>query len=213
MLILDAKDTFSKQRLFQNAWKELYPGMMEWIWLSQGGEVNAVDPEADALITDFGDHAARWPTSFRRSGLAASPNRRRDRRPRLVRDRCRSPESPIIRAEHPCHQGHLPASPAPCPMPRLGENAAQDLRAREVSTLAVGPITGHAKADEYLLQPGGARLRHFGRRRLPAEERTMLADVEGAGGVSPADAPREFRAREADYAQSWFATITAEVFG
>ena len=34
-----------------------------------------------------------------------------------------------------------------------------------------------------------------------------------AGGVSPADAPREFRAREADYAQFWFATITAEVFG
>jgi sulfide dehydrogenase [flavocytochrome c] flavoprotein subunit len=41
----------------------------------------------------------------------------------------------------------------------------------------------------------------------------VLADVEGAGGVSPADAPREFRAREADYAQSWFATATAEVFG
>ena len=41
----------------------------------------------------------------------------------------------------------------------------------------------------------------------------LLADVEGAGGVSPADAPREFRAREADYAQSWFSTVTAEVFG
>ena len=39
------------------------------------------------------------------------------------------------------------------------------------------------------------------------------ADVEGAGGVSPADVPADFRAREADYAQSWFATITAEVFG
>jgi Flavocytochrome c sulphide dehydrogenase, flavin-binding. len=41
----------------------------------------------------------------------------------------------------------------------------------------------------------------------------VLADVEGAGGVSPADAPRDFRAREADYAQSWFSTVTAEVFG
>ena len=53
----------------------------------------------------------------------------------------------------------------------------------------------------------------LGRRRLPAEERAVLADVEGAGGVSPVDAPRDFRAREADYAQSWFTTITAEVFG
>jgi hypothetical protein len=41
----------------------------------------------------------------------------------------------------------------------------------------------------------------------------LLADVEGAGGVSPADAGRDVRVREADYARSWFATITAEAFG
>jgi hypothetical protein len=41
----------------------------------------------------------------------------------------------------------------------------------------------------------------------------VFTDVEGAGGVSPADAPADFRAREADYAQSWFATTTAEIFG
>jgi len=59
LLILDAKDTFSKQRLFQNAWKELYPGMIEWVSLSQGGKVNAVDPATNTLITDFGNHAAQ----------------------------------------------------------------------------------------------------------------------------------------------------------
>jgi NADPH-dependent 2,4-dienoyl-CoA reductase/sulfur reductase-like enzyme len=41
----------------------------------------------------------------------------------------------------------------------------------------------------------------------------LLADVEGAGGVSPADAPASFRALEATYAEAWFKTITAEVFG
>ena len=59
LLILDAKDTFSKQRLFQNAWKELYPGMIEWVSLSQGGKVNAVDPATNTLITDFGNHTAQ----------------------------------------------------------------------------------------------------------------------------------------------------------
>ena len=59
LLILDAKDTFSKQRLFQNAWKELYPGMIEWVSLSQGGKVNAVDPATNTLITDFGNHTAK----------------------------------------------------------------------------------------------------------------------------------------------------------
>ena len=38
-------------------------------------------------------------------------------------------------------------------------------------------------------------------------------NVEGAGGVSPADATRDFRALEADYADAWFKTITGEVFG
>ena len=41
----------------------------------------------------------------------------------------------------------------------------------------------------------------------------QLADVPGAGGVSPADAPRATRAAEAALAQAWFRTITGEVFG
>jgi sulfide dehydrogenase [flavocytochrome c] flavoprotein subunit len=41
----------------------------------------------------------------------------------------------------------------------------------------------------------------------------LLADVEGAGGISPLDAPPEFRALEASYAEDWFRTITADVFG
>ena len=41
----------------------------------------------------------------------------------------------------------------------------------------------------------------------------QLADTEGAGGVSPLQAPREARALEARYAEAWFKTITDEVFG
>jgi hypothetical protein len=40
-----------------------------------------------------------------------------------------------------------------------------------------------------------------------------LSEVAGAGGVSPAAAPRAERAAEAAYAEGWFNTITAEVFG
>src|SRR5262249_54148972 len=42
LIILDAKDTFSQQRNFQNAWKELYPTHIEWTSLSQGGNVTSV---------------------------------------------------------------------------------------------------------------------------------------------------------------------------
>ncbi len=41
----------------------------------------------------------------------------------------------------------------------------------------------------------------------------MLADVEGAGGTSPVDAPDAVREKEAVYAEEWYRTITAAVFG
>ncbi len=41
----------------------------------------------------------------------------------------------------------------------------------------------------------------------------QLVDVEGSGGVSPLDASAATRALEANFANGWFNTITAEVFG
>jgi len=41
----------------------------------------------------------------------------------------------------------------------------------------------------------------------------VLTDIEGAGGTSPLDAPASQRAEEATYAERWFRTISAEVFG
>jgi sulfide dehydrogenase [flavocytochrome c] flavoprotein chain len=46
---------------------------------------------------------------------------------------------------------------------------------------------------------------------LPADG--VLAEIKGAGGASPQDAPRSFREDEARYAESWFRTITGSVFG
>ena len=57
LIILDAKDAFSKQRLFENAWKALYPNL-EWVSLSKGGKVTSVDVGAMTLVTDFDRHKA-----------------------------------------------------------------------------------------------------------------------------------------------------------
>src|ERR1700730_3672074 len=59
VIILDAKDGFSQQRLFENAWKELYPGMIERVALSQGGRVVSVDPATNTIVTDFGNYTAK----------------------------------------------------------------------------------------------------------------------------------------------------------
>ncbi len=56
VLILDAKDTIPQERLFENAWKELYGGMIERIPLSQGGRVTSVDPASNTIVTEFGNY-------------------------------------------------------------------------------------------------------------------------------------------------------------
>ena len=90
LLLLDAKDIFSKQKLFQAAWKELYPGLLEWVSLSDGGKVTRVDPATNTFETDFGSHKAD--VGQRHSAAARRRHRRRGRRRgshRLVPDRSR----------------------------------------------------------------------------------------------------------------------------
>ena len=41
----------------------------------------------------------------------------------------------------------------------------------------------------------------------------QLTEVPGSGGVSPSDAQRSTRSGEANLAEDWFRTTTAEVFG
>jgi sulfide dehydrogenase [flavocytochrome c] flavoprotein chain len=210
LLILDAKDTFSKQRLFQNAWKELYPGMIEWISLSQGGKVNAVDPATNTLITDFGNHAAKVANVIppQRAGRIAALAGAADNTGWCAIDPVtfESKSAPNIHViGDACIAGGMPKS-------AFSANAQAKACAAAVATLLAGGSPAAPKlintcyslaAPDYGISVAG----------VYAPKNGLLADVEGAGGVSPADAPREFRAREADYAQSWFATITAEVFG
>src|SRR3982074_3829851 len=59
IIILDAKDAIPQQRLFENAWTELYPGMIERVSLSQGGRVVSVDPATNTIVTDFGNYTAQ----------------------------------------------------------------------------------------------------------------------------------------------------------
>src|SRR5258708_11826707 len=59
LLILDAQDAFPQQRLFENAWKELYAGMIDRVSLSQGGRVTSVDPASNTFVTDFGNYTAQ----------------------------------------------------------------------------------------------------------------------------------------------------------
>jgi sulfide dehydrogenase [flavocytochrome c] flavoprotein chain len=58
VLIFDANNHFPKQDRFTEAWQELYPGMIEWIPVVEGGAVERVDPTQMILYTAAGAHRA-----------------------------------------------------------------------------------------------------------------------------------------------------------
>jgi NADPH-dependent 2,4-dienoyl-CoA reductase/sulfur reductase-like enzyme len=53
IVILDPKDKFSKQPLFQQGWEKHYPGMVEWLPPMIHGGVKKVDPATMTVETDF----------------------------------------------------------------------------------------------------------------------------------------------------------------
>jgi NADPH-dependent 2,4-dienoyl-CoA reductase/sulfur reductase-like enzyme len=51
IVILDAKNKFSKQKLFEDGWAQYYPGLIEWVPLEITGGVQMVDVKAMTVKT------------------------------------------------------------------------------------------------------------------------------------------------------------------
>jgi sulfide dehydrogenase [flavocytochrome c] flavoprotein subunit len=209
LIILDAKDAFSKQRLFQNAWKELYPNL-EWVSLSAGGKVTSVDVGAMTLITDFGRHKADVANVI--------PPQKAGRIAELAGVADRSGWCPI---DPVTFESKLQANiyvigdatiAGAMPKSAFSANAQAKVCAAAVAKLIAGGTPEQPKlintcyslvAPDYGISVAGVY--------APADG--QLKEVEGSGGVSPADAPSSTRALEAQFANGWFKTITEEVFG
>lgn len=210
LIILDAKDPFSKQHLFENAWKELYPGLIERVSLSQGGKVTSVDPSTNTLVTDFGKHTVQVANVIppQRAGRIAGLAGATDKSGWCSIDPVtfESKQVPNVHViGDACIAGGMPKS-------AFSANAQAKACAAAVVTMLEGGTPASPKlintcyslaAPDYGISVAGVYQPKNG----------LLADIEGAGGMSPLDAPHEFREREALYARSWFDTITAEVFG
>jgi NADPH-dependent 2,4-dienoyl-CoA reductase/sulfur reductase-like enzyme len=210
LIVLDAKDVFSKQRLFQAAWQELYPQHLEYVPLAAGGAVASVDPGPRTVATDFERYRADVANIIppQRAGRIAAVAGAADRSgwcpvdPVTFESRL-SPNIHVI--GDAAIGGAVPKSAfAANAEAKVCAAAILDLFARRrpqspklVNTCysLVAPAYGISVAGVYRPANG------------------LLADVEGAGGTSPLGAPPEMRVLEAGYAEDWFRTITGEVFG
>jgi len=209
LIVLDAKDSFSKQRLFQAAWQQLYPGLLEWVSLSNGGKVTKVDPATRTLVTDF--------ATYKADVANVIPPQRAGRIAEIAGVSDQTGWCPIdpITFESPLQTGiHVIGDAAiagAMPKSAFGANAEAKVCAVGIAALLRDETPSSPKlintcyslvAPDYGISIAGVYHPLNGR----------LADVEGAGGLSPAEAPPDFRALEASYAEAWFRTITAETF-
>jgi NADPH-dependent 2,4-dienoyl-CoA reductase/sulfur reductase-like enzyme len=209
VLILDAKDGFSQQRLFERAWKELYPGKIERISLSQGGRVTAVDPATNTLVTEFGDHIAQVANVIppQKAGRIADLAGATDNTGWCPIDPVTF-ASKLVPDIHvigdACLGGGIPKSAS-------AANAQGKACAAAVAKLISGKTPDMPRLTGVcynIVAPGYA----FSLAGFYAPKESIFAEVEG-GGTSPVDASRDVRARETEDARRWFTTITVDSFG
>ncbi|MFD2143655.1 FCSD flavin-binding domain-containing protein [Ancylobacter oerskovii] len=210
LLILDAKDAFSKQRLFEQAWTELYPGLVEWVSLSFGGKVTEVDAPGRTLTTEFGSHKAAVVNVIppQRAGAIATAIGVADQTGWCPIDPMTF-ESRLVSNVHIIGDAAIGGA---MPKSAFTANAQAKACATALANLLRGQEPGSPKLTNtcYSLIAPDQAVSIAG---VYEPANGLLTEVQGAGGTSPLDAPRSVREEEAVYAQAWFKTITQEAFG
>jgi len=208
VLVLDAKDGYSQQKLFEAAWKELYPDMIERIALSQGGRVTSVDPSTNTIITEFGNYTADVANIIppQKAGRIAEIAGAADNTGWCPIDPV-SFASKLVPNVHvigdACIAGGIPKS--------AGAAAAQG---KACAAAIVNLLTGKPPEPPRLtgacyntVAPAYA----FSLSGIYQPRGDQFTEVEVK--TSPVEASREIRAQEAESAVSWFKTITGDTFG
>lgn len=210
ILILDSKESFSKQALFTEAWSKLYPGMIEWVPASKGGEVVRVDAKTNTVHTAFDTHKAdvvniippqRAASITRSAGLANEAG--------WCPVNQHTFESTLVPGVHVIGDASVAGA-----LPKSGHTANNigKMAAAAIVSIFRGtktPLPSHVNTCYSLVAPDyGISIAAV--YRLDGDG--QLVGVKGAGGLSPSEAAPIQRAQEAGYAQGWYDSITADTF-
>ena len=210
VLILDAGEHFSKQDLFEEAWEALYPGMIEHIPISAGGLVIGVDPKRMSLQAEAGEFKVDVANviPFQQAGRLAVDHGLADENGWCPVDH-QTFESTLVPGIHvlgdSCLAGNMPksASSANSQAKACSLAIASLLRGRDPGAMFYHNTCYSLVAPDYGISVN-AMYRY---------EDNRIKPVERAGGLSPLKAGMEYRAREAAYARSWYASINRDSFG
>lgn len=210
IVILDAKDDFSKKGLFTDGWDKLYPGMIKWVPAAQGGTVKAVNTRNMVVETEFDTYKGDVvnvipPQSAGRIALDAG----------LADEKGWCPTDPMT-FESKKHKGIYVIGDASIAgeMPKSGfsANSQGKIAASAIITDLRGqpPVEASYVNTCYSLLAPDYGISVAGVYRVTAEG---IKSIPGSGGLSPREADANFRAEEAKYAQGWYASIAADTWG
>jgi sulfide dehydrogenase [flavocytochrome c] flavoprotein chain len=210
ILVLDAKDAFSKQGLFQAAWESQYPGMITWIAGKDGGKVENVDARTKTVKAGFGTEKGAVinvipPQSAGKIAIDAG----------LADDKGWCPVDPNTFASTKAKDIHVIGdSSIAGTMPKSG--SAANTQAKGTAAAIVAALNGRAPdvasytntcysliTPDYGISVTGI---------YTATDKGIV-DVPNSGGVSPREASAADRKAEATYTTAWYNAITSEAFG
>lgn len=210
ILILDAKDNFPEQALFEDAWTALYGSMIERLGFSDDGQVAEAKPADMTVVSQFGEpHKA--------DVINVIPPQQAGK---IARDAGLADHTgwcPVDPAtlESTLHQDiHVVGDAAfagAMPKGAFAANTQARVAALAiVNALAHRPmaVPSYASSCYSLLAPD------YGISAIDIFRHTPdgIMPVPGAGGASPRNADAAFRAQEARYADGWYASITQEIW-
>jgi len=217
IIALDAKNGFSKQPLFQEAWEELYPGMIEWRGASNDGRVMRVHPATMEVESEFGERIRGDVVNIIPPQMAAAIARDAG----LANQSGWCPVNPLsLESTQVPGVFVLGDATIAAPMPKSGFVAAShgkhavaaiaaQLAGREIpAPLMFNTCYSHVGPDYGISIVGIFR-----------GTRERFVEVENSGGVSPRNATMsperrpEQRRLEALYADGWYDATTNEMFG
>jgi sulfide dehydrogenase [flavocytochrome c] flavoprotein subunit len=210
VILLDAKESFTMQKLFEAAWAELYPGLIEWVGLSQGGALSAVDVQSKTLSTDFDKYKAAVASIIppQKAGGVADLAGVADRTGWCPVD----PVTFLSRLQPDIHVIGDAAIAGAMPRSASAAHSQAKICAAAIAALLAGktPAAPTLTSSCYSLIAPDYAISQKGTYR-PVDD--QYTEAEGGPVISPQDAPRAARKTEAGEAEAWYRTITGEVFG
>lgn len=210
LLILDAKDKFSKQPLFMAEWAQRYGDTVEWRGASDDGRVSRVDAKEMVIETDFGQVKADVANVIppQKAGEIAHRAGVADRTGWCPIN-ATSFESTLQPGIHVIGDATIAA---PMPKSAFSANIQGKICAIQVARLLSGtaPESTVLANNCYSYVAPDAAISIAG---VYTNADGVFANVPGAGGISPGAPEPGEREREAVQAADWFQALTAEAFG